>query len=409
MWKPYQNFGSLLHRKLTAVDTPDQHTAIFRYAEPMPLPLLLRAAAELCYVVPRHVFENTDLLNNPANTRPIGTGPYRFVDYKPGQYVVMERNPTYWAEGLPYLDRVVVRVIGDAASASAALEAGEIDISVFSSLPRADLARLATTPGFRVSTKGNEANVINNTLGFNMRRRELADLRVRQALAHALDLEFYSDNFLYGYGKRAFGPIPSTSGFYTPGAAPDYPFDPKRADALLDQAGLPAGPDGTRLSFKLMPNTSDDIHMLGTFMQQSWAKIGVQTEIVIYDSPGYNTNVNRNWNFDLATDTGTFRGDPAVGSTLWYHSGIAPGTPWSNQWGYSSPQMDGITDSAAVELDDAKRHTLYADFARLANTDLPVWMALEQLFVSAVADHVRNDHNNPRWPSSHWADVWLAS
>ena len=64
MWKKFQNFGTLLHKDLEAVDTPDPLTAVFRYATPMPLALLLRASAELCYVVPRHVFENTDLLRN---------------------------------------------------------------------------------------------------------------------------------------------------------------------------------------------------------------------------------------------------------------------------------------------------------------------------------------------------------
>jgi peptide/nickel transport system substrate-binding protein len=242
MWKKYQNYGTLLHKELQAVDTPDALTAVFRYGQPMPLPLLLRAAPELCYVVPRHVFEGTDLLKNPANLAPIGTGPFRFVSYQPDQQLIVERNPDYWVPGQPYLDRVIVRVIVDAAAAAAALEAGDTQISFFSSVPRTDLARLAQDPHFRVSTKGNEAYTIFNTLGYNTRRKELADVRVRRAIAHSLDLEFYGKEFLLGYGKRAQGPVPTTSSFFVPGAAPAYPFDLQKAEALLDEAGLQARP-----------------------------------------------------------------------------------------------------------------------------------------------------------------------
>lgn len=409
MWKKYQNFGSLLHKELAAVDTPDDHTAVFHYGEPMPLPLLLRAAPELCYVVPRHVFEGTDILNNPANLAPVGTGPFKFVSYVPNQHVIMERNPDYWMSGLPYLDRVIIRVIRDAAAATAALELGDVQMSLFSSLPRTDLARLAKDAKYRVGTRGNEAYTLFNTLGFNTRRKELSDVRVRRAFAHALDLDFYSANFLLGYGKRAHGPIPSTSGFYTVGAAPDYPFDLKKAEALLDEAGLKRGPDGSRLKIRLMPNTSDDIHMVGTFIQQSLDKIGVTLDVQVFDAPGYLAHVDRDWDFELATDTNLYRGDPGVGTTIWYHSGIPPGTPWSNQWGWKSDELDRVTDAALIELDPVKRKALYGEFVKIANTDIPVLMAIEQVLVSATNARLRNDHNSPRWPGTSWADTWLAA
>ncbi len=409
MWKKYQNYGSLLHKDLAGVDAPDDHTAIFHYDKPMPLPLLLRAAPELCYVVPRHVYEGTDTLNNPANLAPIGTGPYKFVAYAPNQHVIVERNPNYWVPGQPYLDRIIIRVIPDAAAATAALEAGDTQISFFSTLPRTDLARLAKDPKFRVGTQGNEAYTIFNTLGFNMRKKELADLRVRQAFAHALDLEFYAENFLLGYGKRAHGPIPASSPFFVPGAATDYPFDLKKAEALLDEAGYKRGPDGSRLSMRLMPNTSDDIHMFATFIQQSLGKIGVKIETQTFDAPGYIAHVNRDWDFELATDTNLFRGDPGVGSTIWYHSGIPPGTPWSNQWGWKSDELDRVTDAALVELDPAKRKALYAEFTKIGSSEIPVWMAIEQVMVSATNAKLRNDHNTPRWPGTSWADVWLSA
>jgi len=410
MWRKYQNFGTQLHRNLTAVDTPDPHTAVFRYSVPMPLPLLLRAAAELCQVVPRHVYEGTDILNNPANTAPIGTGPFKFVSYVPGQHVIMERNPNYWMEGFPYLDRVVIRCIPDAPAAVAALESGDVMLSVYSSLPRVDYVRLGKDSRFRVGTKGNEANPLFNTIGFNTRRPELADPRVRRAFAHALDLDFYTKNFDYGFSRRAQGPWPSGSTFFVPGV-PDYPFDPKKAEALFDEARLKRGTAGPGLRYKgrIMPNTSEGIRQLAVFIQQSMKKVGVQLDMQVMDSPGYNRKVNTEWDFEICTDTGTYRGDPAVGSTIWYRSGIPPGTPWSNQFGWKNEELDRVSDEAATEIDPDKRKALYNRFATIANSEIPVWMALQQLMMSAVNVKVRNDHNMPRWPSSSWHDTWLAS
>ncbi|CAN5569392.1 ABC transporter substrate-binding protein [soil metagenome] len=406
MWKKYQNFGTQLHRNLVAVDTPDPLTAVFRYSEPMPQGLLLRALAELGQVVPRHIYQGTDILNNPANLQPVGTGPFKFASYVAGQHLIMERNPNYWMTGFPYLDKVIIRVIPDGAATAAALESGDVTMSLFSSLPRTEYVRLSKDKRFRVGTKGNEGNPLFNTLGFNTRKKELSDVRVRRAFAHAIDLETYAKRFDYGYSQKAQGPWPVGSPFFQPGV-PNYAFDPKKAEELLDEAGYKRGADGVRMRLRIMPNSSESIKQLAVYVQQSMQKVGVRLENVVLDAPGYNKFVNREWDFDVCTDTGTFRGDPAVGSTLWYRSGIPAGTPWSNQFGWKNDELDRLSDAAAVETNYDKRRDMYGRIAVIANTEIPVWMALEQRMVSAVNAKVRNDHNMPRWPASSWHDTWL--
>jgi peptide/nickel transport system substrate-binding protein len=292
----------------------------------------------------------------------------------------------------------------------AAFESGDVMLSVFSSFPRTDYVRLGKDTRFRISTKGNEGNPLFNTIGFNTRRKELSDVRVRRAFIHALDLDFYAKRFDYGFSKRAQGPWPTGSSFFMPGV-PDYPYDLKKAEALLDEAGLKRGTAGPGVRFKgrIMPNTSEGIRALAVFIQQSMQKIGVRLENQVMDSPGYMKKVNTDWDFEVCTDTGTYRGDPAVGSTIWYHSGIPPGTPWSNQFGWKSEEYDKLSDEAAIELDPQKRKALYNRLAIIANTEVPVLMALEQNMVSAVNVRLRNDHNMPRWPASSWHDTWLAA
>jgi peptide/nickel transport system substrate-binding protein len=407
MWKTQLNYGTTLQLYLDAVETPDPLTAVFRYSRPMPLALLLRALCDLGYVAPKHVFEGTNLLDNPANTAPIGTGPFKFVEYQRGQYVIAERNPDYWRPG-PYLDRVVWRFITDRSAATAALETGQVQLSAYNALPLADLDRLKTDPRFEISTRGVEGNVFNNTLEFNTRRKELSDKRVRQAIAYAVDVDFFVENFLYGMGKRATGPIPSTSAAFFPGNPVPYSFDKARSEKLLDEAGYKRGVGGIRFSLRLVPiMNGEDVPLLATFIQQSLAAVGIRVEIVQLDIAGALSAVYRDWNFDLATGWHQYRGDPAVSTTVWYRSGSPKGAPWTNQYGWQSDKVDALIDQAANELDVAKRKALYADFVREVNEELPVWMLTERPFFAATSKRVQNHHTSPRWDSGDWHDTWL--
>ncbi len=209
MWKKILNYGSTLQLFLTAVETPDPQTAIFKYERPMPLNLLLRALPDLGYISAKHLYESGDIRQNPTNLAPVGTGPFKFVKYERGQYIIADRNPDYWRPNAPYLDRIVWRVITDRAAAAAQMEAGELHYSPFSGLTISDMARLGKDKRFIVSTKGNEGNARTNTIEFNFRRKELSDIKVRRAIAHAINVPFFIDNFLGDFAKLGTGPIPS--------------------------------------------------------------------------------------------------------------------------------------------------------------------------------------------------------
>lgn len=408
LWKKHLNYGTQLQLYLEAVDTPDAHTAVFRYSRPIPLDLLLRALVDLGYVVPRHLYEGTNPLENPANTAPVGTGPFKFVEYQRGQYIVAERYANYWRKGLPFLDRIVWRFITDKSAAAAALETGQAQLSAYNQLSLADIDRLKKDPRFEVSTRGNEANGFNNTVEFNHRRKELADVRVRRAIAHAVDVEFFIDNFLYGNGKRANGPIPSSSAAFYPGGTFPYAYDRKKAEALLDEAGYKRGGDGNRFTLRLVPvQNGEDVAQFATFIQQSLSEVGIKVEIVQLDIAGALSTIYKDWNFDLATGWHQYRGDPAVSTTVWFRSGSPKGSPWTNQHGWQSDKIDKLVDDAAAEIDPAKRRALYAQFVDEVNRDLPIWFATERQFFSVTSKQLKNHHNTPRWPSSSWHDLSL--
>jgi peptide/nickel transport system substrate-binding protein len=410
MWKKYLNYGSTLQLFLTAVDTPDAHTAIFRYDRPMPLNLLLRALPDLGYISAKHLYDSGDVRQNPLNLAPVGTGPFKFVQYERGQFIIADRNPNYWRSEAPYLDRIVWRVVTDRAAAAAQLEAGQILYSPFSGLTISDMARLSKDKRFIVSTKGNEGNARTNTIEFNFRRKEFADIRVRRAVAHALNIPFFIENFLGEFAKRGTGPIPSVStDFYPSDNGPQYPYDKALAVKLLDEAGFKAGSDGTRFSVRLLPAPwGEDISLFATFIQQSLAEVGIKVEIVRNDGAGFLKQVYADHTFDLASGWHQYRNDPAVSTTVWYRSGQPKGAPWTNQWGWEDVAVDKVIDDAATEVDPANRKALYGDFVRKVNTELPIWTPIEQIFVTTISAKARNHSNTPRWGSSSWHDLWLA-
>ena len=409
LWKELLNYSSTLQQNLEAVDCTDEHTAVFRYSKPMPLELMLAAMPDLGHPVPKHVFEGTDILKNSYNTAPIGTGPFRFVEYQRGQYVIAERNDEYWrGEEYPYLDRVVWRFIKDRSAAAAALETGEIQESGYIGVSMADIERLADDPRFDVGTKGYENNIAHSTVEFNHRNEALADLRVRQAIYHGLDIDYAIETIMRGYAKPGRGPIPSTGGRNYTDDVPTYPYDPEKAMALLDEAGFTPDEDGVRLRLRHRPAPWGEYTQLwAEYFAQAMGEIGIDVNIVTNDAPGFLNGVYRDHDFDTANGWHQFRADPAVSTMVWLRSGAPVGTPWTNQFGWQSDEMDQMIDAAAQELDSDKRVEMYHEIQKMAMEELPIIFAIEHPFISVTSKDLKNNHNTPRWNSSSWYDLWI--
>jgi len=408
-WKKILNYGTTLFLYLEAVETPDPLTAVFKFSRPMPMALLLRALPDLGHVIPAHLYKGTDIQQNPFNNKPVGTGPFKFVEYQRGQYVIADRNPAHWRKDQPYLDRVVWRFITDKSAMAAAVEAEQVHIAPFIGVPMSDLARFAKDPRFEVGTKGYEGNVAHTVVEMNQRRKELADVRVRRAIYHALDIDFLINNVFFGYGKPGTGPVPSTSTDFYTDETRKYPYDKARAEALLDEAGFKRGGDGTRFALRMVPAPwGEYTRFTAEYVQQALGQVGIKVDIVQYDAAGFLRSVYREHAFDLTTGWHQYRNDPAVSTTVWYRSGSPVGAPWTNQYGYLNPGLDKIIDDAAFELDGAKRRQLYVDFQKIAYEDLPIIMAIEHPFISVTNKKVKNSHNTPRWASSGWWDTWIA-
>jgi peptide/nickel transport system substrate-binding protein len=407
VWKPMQNLGRTILVNLEAVETPDDHTAVFRFSQPTPFQMIRNALPVISHVLPRHLYEGTVIAENPLNTAPVGTGPFRFVEHRPGEFYRLERNPDYWDPEAPMLDEILYRVLPDRAAAAGALEAGEVSLAAFSMVPLADLERISQVPGLSVHPEGYEALTYQLIVEINHRTPQLADPRVRQAIAHAIDKDFVVSTIFLGYAKPAVGPVPQyDTQFFNPDL-PGYEFDINKANALLDEAGFPRGADGVRFTLRLLPAPYfNETRQFGAYLRQALAEIGIDAELVNNDSAAHQQAVYTDHAFDLAVGSPVYRGDPAISTTILVESGLPAGVGFSNQGGYANAELDAIIAAGRTTVDEAERVALYRDFQRLVVEDLPLINVAEWGFTTVASDKLHNIQNTPRWAVTSWTDAW---
>lgn len=410
IWKPLQNLGRTVFKDLASVDTPDAKTAVFRFSKPTPFQLIRNALPALTAVVPKHLYEGTDIEANPANTKPVGTGPFVFAEHRPGEYYRLTRNENYWDSEKPRLDEIVYRVLPDRAAAAGALEAEEVQLAAFSAVPLADLARIGEVEGISVIREGYEALTYQLVVEINHRRKELADLKVRQAIAHAIDKQFVVDTIFLGYAAAATGPVPQNDKQFYSADVPTYAFNVAAANALLDEAGYPRGDNGTRFALRLLPAPYfNETRQFGDYLRQALAAVGIDAQLVNNDAAAHQKAVYTDHEFDLAVAPPVFRGDPAISTTILVQSGLPAGVPFSNQGGFQSEALDKVIADAASELDEDKRTALYGEFQKLVARELPLINVAEWGFITVARDSVKNVASNPRWAVSNWSDLSVES
>ena len=372
VWKKYSSRGRSAFPNVQSVDTPDPLTAVWNLSRPTPY-LLSALNARDSQVLPRHLYAGTDILNNPANIAPIGTGPFRLKEWVRGNYLTLERNPAYWQTGKPLLDQVIYRFMSDPSSVSAALETGSVHVAYADTLSNSEIRRLKNSPALsvidRLNTYGGTGIM---ALEFNLQRPQFQDVRVRQAFAHAIDKDFILKHILLDQGTIADSPIPKNFPQFYSAGVPQYPFDLKRAAALLDEAGLKPDKDGIRLRIKNDPSPSPLYQQTANFLRSSFGKIGVKLEIRNQDYAQFIDRVYGRYDFDTNLSPASTAPDPAIGLQRFYWSrNIQSGVAYSNATHYSSPQVDALLEQAQVDNDPVHRRDLYHQIQTRVLEDLP--------------------------------------
>ena len=383
-------------KEVTEIETPDAHTAIFRLANPAPYMMRSLSAYE-SPIVPKHLLEGQDVKSADLANKPVGTGAFKFVEWKKGQYIRLDKNEDYWKEGLPYLDRIVGRFIPDASTRTAAMENGEVHYGAYGAIPNVDAVRLRDLDTIGVTTDGYAMINPISLIEFNTTQPPFDKPEIRQAISMALDRKFLIDNIWFGYGKPATSALSSNyaaTGLYAEGM-PNYPAnaDPEAAKKILDDAGIAPDADGVRAKavLDLIPY-GEDWRRAGEYMKQALGDIGIDLELRYEDVPTWLKRVYADYDFRMNVNYFYQLPDPVLGVHRHYGTDqIRQGTHFVNSSRYSNPELDKLLADGAKEADATKRGEMYAEIQKILARDMPVVNLHEMNFLtvynSKLMDH----------------------
>ncbi len=364
-------WGRGAFRAVSQIDTPDDLTVVLRLKQPSAA-LMLGTDAACGAILPRHIWDGTDILKNPHNLQPIGTGPYKFVEMITGDRLRYVKNDRYFIPNEPFFDELVLRIIPDPAARIAAFENNEVDMLYHNALPFSEAPRLAAEPNV-VLKKTNLRGA--GFMGiFNVRNKPYSDVRVRQALAHAIDRGFIRDNVDKGFTIKMLGPVPPASPLYDK-TLTDYDFDPAKANAMLDEAGYPRGANGIRFGFDfLWPAADAGVTRMADILRQNLAAIGVEAHLQPLDRAALTQKAYIALQFDMLCESYGLGPDPDIGVERLYnsHNIFDPPVPYTNASGYANPEVDRLFDAQRVKLDLAERKAIYDQIQHLIWADVPV-------------------------------------
>lgn len=388
------------------VDTPDRNTVIVRMKKPY-APFLRQMTCRNGAISPKHLYAGKDILKNPRNfDHPIGTGPFMFKEFIRGDHITLVRNPNFFRPGKPYLDRIIIKVIPDSAARVIALEKGEVDFVQSIFFPKSEYARLSKSKGFQHEFDTDEPADV--WLHFNLKRKPLGDRRVRQALLFATDRSFMKARAAFGLGNMGRGPIDSRYAWAYNSEADYrklYPFDPKRAEKLLDEAGYPRKKGGVRFTVNLIfMGAFPELPPSAEIIRSNWQDIGVKVNLERAERQVWIDKTFKKRDFDLAFLYFGTAGDPAIGISRVYTTNKTRRL-FVNASGYSNPQVDELFAKAASSPVLAERGKHYKKVAKILARDLPTIVLLERGNVDFASEKFAGFWKSTV-PYDTWDQIW---
>jgi len=329
-------------------------------------------------ILPKHLLEpyvaDGKLRESPQNRFPIGTGPYRFREWKPGEKVVVTANPDYY-DGRPYIGRIVYRVIPSQATIFLELKAKGVDYSLLGAF---QYSRQTEYPAFRKAyNKYRYPGTGYTFFAFNLKDPRFADKRVRQAFAHAISKPELIEGIRMGLAREATGPIRPGTWAYTD-QVKRYEYNPEKAKALLAEAGWIDRDDdgvvedrqGRPFTFTIRTNQgNDERRKIAEIVQQRLKAIGVNADIQVIEWAAFIKEFVKPRRFEvlvLGLGTGV---DPDQ-YVIWHSSQTAPDQ--MNRTGYSNPEVDHLLEAGRASCTQKDRIPYYHRLQEILADDLPM-------------------------------------
>lgn len=360
------------------IEARDDHTVVFHLKEPFAA-LLWNLSDGAIGIVPYG--SGNDLYRNP-----IGSGPFKLVKNEQDNEVIVERNDTYWAEK-PKVERVRFAVIPDTTTRALELRKGTADLAI-NALTADMLASLQREKNLRIE-EGPGTSL--NYLAFNLRDPILRDVRVRQALAYAIDRGPMLRYLWRDTARPADSILPPQHWAYTNDVA-HYPYDPAKARAMLDAAGYPEK-NGVRFRLIIKTSTEETSRLIAAVLQQQFREVGVDLEIHTFEFATFFSDIVKGaYQLYTLRWVGYSNQDPDVFEYAFDTASFPPKR--ANRSYYSNPKVDALIEEGRREVDPAKRKEIYRKVQQQLAIDLPnidLWYLDNVVVHSARVTHVRVD------------------
>ncbi len=369
---PFKSMLAAMEKAEAAGD----HKVVITLSKPHPA-LLLAMSPILLPVMPEHIYgDGQELKTHPRNLQNVvGSGPYKFKEFLADRHIILEKNPDFFIEGRPLLDRLVFQIVRDRSNMLLSMQRGDIDYNSYTSLTLRDIKRIQGSKDLVATDKGYAGVGPLSWVAFNTKREPWTDRRVRQAIAYAIDKNFIVDTMQLGLSRRATGPIADQSPYYTADVA-TYDYDPEKAKALLDEAGFTPDDNGVRMNITIdwIPGSTEFGKNVGEAIKAQLKKIGVNATVrSLPDFGSWIGQIAATNDYDLSMESVFNWGDPVIGVHRTYlTSNIRKGVPFSNTSLYSNPRVDEILGQAGIETDPDKRKALYQEFQQIIADDVPL-------------------------------------
>jgi peptide/nickel transport system substrate-binding protein len=342
------------YNKIASIDAPDETTVVFHLKEPM-ASLLWNLSDGAIGIVPYGSGED-------FNQHPIGSGPFRFVSAQQDKDVVIERNPEYWAAPA-HLARVEFMVIPDATTRALELRKHSADIAI-NSLTADTVLALRKDPGLTVIQA---PGTIYSYLALNLRDPILKDLRVRHAMAYAIDVQPIIRYLLRNQAQPAYSILPPEHWAYDADVK-RYPYDPAKARALLDEAGYPLKA-GVRFHVTMKCSSDDATRLTAVVLQQQLREVGIALDIRSFEFATFYSDITKG-----AYQVHSLRWiggnqDPDIFEYVFDSASFPPKR--ANRTFFSDPRVDELIKQGRTTLDQGKRKVIYDEIQRIIAQQLP--------------------------------------
>jgi peptide/nickel transport system substrate-binding protein len=314
-------------------------------------------------IVPKHVVTSGDQFPKKL----IGSGPFKFVSQSPND-IVLEKNQDYFM-GAPRLDKVVFKVVKDDNTRFLKMRKGELDL-VINSIPLKKVDDFKKAPLNKVYHVVENPGLRYQYLSFNMAAPELQDVRIRQAIAHGINVQEIIKYRLEGHAARANGLLSSVN-WFAENDVQKYNFDPAAAKKLLDAAGL-KDPDGNgpkpRVVLEMKTSTNKETIGIARIIQSQLANIGIKLEVKSYEWGTFFGDIKKG-NFQMTSLRWIGVTEPDFYFDIFHSSMIPPNG--RNRGRYQNASIDSLTEQGRVELNPDKRKGIYSKIQKVLAQELP--------------------------------------